>query len=412
MLITILTLLILFSAFLSGSETALFSLSPMKVRSFRRSKDDRKKLVVKILKSPLDLLVTLLMLNVIMNILIQNVVSSIFGTFSGYLVTVGIPLLLTLVFGEVIPKSIAMSSNAAFSIKVAPFINKAMRFFSPIRIGLTKLTKFISHNLFFFLKKEKKISIPMLIQALKTSKEYGVISKDEAKLITGYLQLEEDLVKEHARPRQEIVYFDLNHDLDELVKLFVDEEVTRLPVCDGNLESLKGIIDSRDYFIHGKELKKGHEIKKFLRRPFFVPETMSAHLLLRQMYEKEESLAILVDEYGSIGGLITLEDLVEVVIGEIADRRDEKPSYTRPTDEVVIASGKLELSEFESLFGIPIESDSNVVTIGGYLTEKMGDIPKSGEKYVTDDFLFHILASTPTRVRRIYIRRLHSVRRR
>ena len=124
------------------------------------------------------------------------------------------------------------------------------------------------------------------------------------------------------------------------------------------------------------------------------------------MYERKEPIALAVDEYGSISGLISLEDLVEKVVGEIADARDAKSRYTRSGEDVIIASGKLELAEFEELFGKALSSENNMVTIGGWLTERMGDIPKTGTKYTADGFFFHVLAADPTRVRRIYIRRL------
>jgi len=405
MLITLLILLILLSATLSGSETALFSLSTMKVRHFKRSENLRQRRVAKLLSTPLDLLVTILMLNVVMNILVQNVVSSIFGNYSGFLTTVGIPLALTLIFGEVIPKSIALSNNSLISQAIAPSISFCMNLFGPIRMGLKKLTKFISYFFFFFLRREKEISIPELMHALKASKDFGVLGRDEAKLIRGYLDLEEDIVKEHIRPRQEIVYFDTSRPIEKLADLFVKEEVSRLPICEGDLEEIIGILDAKDLLMLDPNHLTLDGVKAHVKSPFFVPEGVQAKSLLRQMYDEGETLAMVVDEYGAISGLITREDLVEVVIGEIADRRDLKALYTRATDDVIIASGKMEISEFEEIFETELISPNNMVTLGGWLTEQMGDIPQSGDKWETETFLFHILASTKTRVRRIYIRR-------
>jgi CBS domain containing-hemolysin-like protein len=115
-----------------------------------------------------------------------------------------------------------------------------------------------------------------------------------------------------------------------------------------------------------------------------------------------------VDEYSSVSGIIAFEDLVEVVIGEISDRRDAKMLFTRSKGDVIIASGKLELADFEEIFQYELSSPNNMVTIGGWLTEQLGDIPKTGTKYVTDEFLFHVLSADHTRVRRVYIRKLTS----
>jgi CBS domain containing-hemolysin-like protein len=124
------------------------------------------------------------------------------------------------------------------------------------------------------------------------------------------------------------------------------------------------------------------------------------------MRERGESLAIVVDEYGSISGLISQEDLIEAMVGEISDRRDAKSRYTRSTDDVIIASGKLELSEFREIFGIPLKTHENILTLGGWLIEQLGDIPTPGTKYANDQFLFYILAADPNRIRRVYVRRL------
>lgn len=396
------------SGFFSSSEVALFSLSSMKVKAFKNDPDSRKQLVYKLLSSPRDLLVTIIMLNIIINILIQNVTSSIFGDFSTWALNVGVPLALTLVFGEVVPKSIGMANNSAISYRVAPFLNAAQKFFLPIRRVLTAVTSFVSRLLFFFLKSEEEISFDELQHALKTSRRYGILNEDEAELVRGYLNLQEAQVKELMRPREEVLFYDLDEPLSKLIHLFVDQECSRLPVCRQSLDNVVGMITSQAFFLNREKLHKPSDLPPLIQKPLFVPEGMSAEVLLRQMYDREESLALVVDEYGSISGLIALEDLVEKVIGEIADARDEKSRYTRSGEDVIIASGKLELAEFEEIFGESLSSENNMVTIGGWLTERMGDIPKTGTKYTAVGFLFHVLAADSKRVRRIYIRKLRT----
>lgn len=394
------------SGFFSSSEVALFSLSSMKVKAFKTDPDKRKQLVSKLLSSPRDLLVTIIMLNIIINILIQNVTSSIFGDFSGWALNVAVPLALTLVFGEVVPKSIGMANNAAISYRVAPFLSAAQRFFLPIRKVLIAVTSIVSRILFFFLKSEEEISFDELQHALKTSRHYGILNEDEAELVRGYLNLQESLVKELMRPREEVLFYDLEEPLSKLIHLFVDQECSRLPVCKESLDNVVGVITSQSFFLSREKMQKPSDLLTLLQKPFFVPEGMSAEALLRQMYDREESIALAVDEYGSISGLIALEDLVEKVVGEIADARDEKSRYTRSGEDVIIASGKMELAELEEIFGHSFPTENNMVTIGGWLTERMGDIPKTGTKYTAEGFLFHVLAADPKRVRRIYIRKL------
>lgn len=405
-LIALLFFLILLSASLSASETALFSLSPLTVKSYRSASNPRLGLIARLMEKPRDLLVTILMLNIFANILIQNTVSSLFEQEEGWWIKIVVPLVLTLLFGEVLPKSLALPNNAQVAYRAAPWLDRAARFLRPIRIPLTKATSGISRFLFFFLTEEKEISAEELRHVLKTSEEAGVLLPEEAELIDGALDLQTTIVKERMRPREEVLFYDIQEPLAQLTHLFVDQETTRVPVCDGDLENLLGILSTRRYFFQKEQIQKPADVVPFLKKPFYVPETTKAWALLRTLRERGESLAIVVDEYGSISGLITQEDLIEAVVGEIKDRRDTKSLYTRSSEDVIIASGKLELAEFREIFGVPLKSKENIVTLGGWLIEQLGDIPATGAKYATDDFLFYVLAAEPHRVRRIYVRRL------
>ncbi len=405
-LVALLILFLFLSGCFSASETALFSLPSMTVKGYQREKDPRKRLIYNLLSSPRNLLVTILMLNILMNLLVQNVVATLFGAFSNWILNVGVPLALTLIFGEVIPKSIGLANNEKIAYRVAPVLSNAQRTFRPFVNVFIKVTSVISRCMFFFLRRENEISIDELQHALRTSRQYGVLQEDEAELVCGYLNLQESTVKALMRPREEVLFFDVEEPLSRLIHLFVDQECSRIPVCRGGLDQIVGVVTSRLFFLHRTELRETIDLLPILKKPLFVPETMAANALLRQMYDREESLSIVVDEYGSVSGIIALEDLVEVVVGEISDLRDEKNRYTSAGENVIITSGKLELIEFEQIFGISLKSDSNMVTIGGWLTEQLGDIPKAGTKYVTKEFLFHVLAADPQRVRRVYIRRL------
>ncbi len=405
-LILVLAVLLFFSGLFSASETALFSLSSLKVKTYKQNKDPRKQLIAQLLASPRDLLVTIIMLNVAVNIIIQNVTSSLFGEATNGLINVLVPLGLTLVLGEVIPKSIGLVHNEKIAYRMSPVLQFLQKMLMPLRKMLVTSTNYISRVLFFFLRKEQDISIDELQHTLRTSRKIGILNEDEAELVRGYLALQESTVKERMRPREEVLYFDLDEPLSRLIHLFVDQECSRIPVCDKGLDQILGVITSRLYFLHRDKIQTSEDLKGILEKPFFVPETVPAKTLLRQFYDRQDSFAIVVDEYGSVSGIVALEDLVETVIGEIVDRRDEKNLYTLSGEDVIIANGKMELSELERIFDIPFQTENHMVTIGGYLTEKMGDIPKSGSKYTTDDFLFHVLAAEPTRVRRVYIRRL------
>jgi CBS domain containing-hemolysin-like protein len=405
-MIFFLFVLICLSAFLSGSETALFSLSPLTIKSYRNASDQRLTLIARLMERPREVLVTILMLNILANVLIQNTVSTIFDPYQSWALKIGVPLVLTLIFGEVLPKSLALPNHAQVAYRVAPWINWAARILSPLRKPLQKATVWISRFLFFFLREEKEISPDELRHVLKTSEERGILMPIESELIGGTLDLQNSLVREHMRPREEILAYDVQEPLSALLALFIDQQITRVPVYDGNLESLLGICSAREYFFHKDQIQHPKDLIPILKKPYYVPESTRGWLCLRNLRERGINLAMVVDEYGSISGLVTQEDLVEAVVGEIVDARDTKSLFTRSSEDVIIASGKMELSEFKEIFGIALKSKENIVTLGGWLIEQLGDIPATGTKYATDQFLFYVLAADPNRIRRIYVRRL------
>lgn len=408
----LLLLFTLASGFFSASETALFSLSPMQIRGFQRSRSPRLRQIAELVLHPRGLLVTILIMNVLANLLVQNAASSLFAAAPGWLLKVGLPLLLTLLFGEIIPKSVALPNNEQLAHVVAPPIGFLHKVLGPLRRLVTVVTGYVSRFMFFFLQREQEISHAELQHALTLSEERGVLTREEAELVSGYLKIQDVTVKELMRPREDILSFDLSEPLTRLTHLFVEEQVSRLPVCEGGIENLLGVIEADLYFVHRGAIREPRDLLPHVRKPLYVPESMAARSLLSKFDEKGELLALVVDEYGSISGLITREDIVEVIVGEIVDRRDDKVLYTRANRDVVIASGKLELDDFNDLFDVPLESESNLVTLGGWLIEQLGSIPSVGTKLVTDDYLFHVLAAEPNRIRRIYVRRLVQASRR
>ncbi len=404
--VSALLFLLLCSGFFSASETALFSLSPIRIKAYQTDADPRRRLIADLVLQPRDLLVTVFMLNTLVNILLQNVASSMVGTTAGWIQKVGIPLALTLVVGEIIPKYIGLQNNVALAYRFAPAINFLQILLKPVRQWIISITAPISRAMFFFLKKEKSISREELHHVLKTSEAHGVLQPFEAELVSGYLDLQETLVKELLRPREDMLCYEIHEPLSKLVHLFMDKKRSWIPVFDTELENILGIISAKEYFLHQQEIREPKNLRRFLTKPFYIPENTSARTLLRKLQENKLSMAIVVDEYGSIAGLITLSDIIDVVIGLESEDLKQTKLYTRSGEHEIIASGKLELAVFNEIFDVYLESASSMVTLGGWLIEQLGDIPKSGTKYKTKDFLFQVLAADPNRIRRIYVRKI------
>lgn len=403
------TLLTYWGAWISASETALFSLPATKLKAYKHDKNPTKKLIAELLSKSRDLLVTIFMINTFINIVLQNVASSMFGPQAIWALKVGVPLIITLILGEIIPKYYGMQNNVSFSLKVANTIHFLHKTLKPLRSAIIKVTLPISRILFFFLKKDQSLSREELEHIVQTSEEKGLLHPDETQLVSGYLDLQETEIKEIMWPRGDMITYDISQPLSKLQHLFLNKEVTRLPVIDKSIDRLLGIIDAYTFFIKEPLLKNPEDLIPYLKKPLFVPETTQARNLLKKISSEEDELVIVVDEYGAIAGLVTREDLLEIVVGQIEDLRDTGSDFTRAGPDEIIASGKMELSSFNNLFSTHLESDNNLVSLGGWLIEKLGDIPKVGTTFKSEGFVFKILSSSPVKVDKIYIRREKNV---
>lgn len=393
------------SAFFSSSEIALFSLSSATVRAYESSSDSRQRLIVKLLKNPRSLLVTIYIMNTLVNILLQNVTSSMFGSASSFMLRVGVPLLITLFLGEIIPKYVAMQYNTVLSMRVAKTMDLISRWIRPIREWTVKVTTPISRVMFFFLKTDPPMTKEEIKHVLDSCKTSGVLTNDETQLIYGYVNLQDAQIKDHMQPREDVLYFNVEEPLSKLIYLFAEEECSRVPVCEGDLDEVRGILHANDFFLYKPMLKESKDVLAISAKPLFVPESTPARLLMRKLAEKGDKVALVVDEHRSVTGLISIEDLVEEVVGEISDRRTGVPLYEISNSHTIIANAKLELADFEKLTGVELESEHDMTTLGGWLTEQMGDIPKPGAEYFTDEFRFKVLEAEPNRIKKIFIRR-------
>ncbi len=284
--IVLLIVLTFCSGYFSASETALFSLSSMKIKAYEHDHNPKKRLIAQLVLQPKDLLVTVFMLNTLVNILLQNVASDMFGAAGGWDLKIGLPLVLTLVFGEIIPKYIGLQNNVSLAYKVSPTIYFLQNILKPVRKVLIAITSPISRVMFFYLRKEKQINKDELEHVLMASEKHGMLPPEEAELVRGYLELQDSLVKELMRPREDVLYYDINDPLTKLTYLFVDQQCSRIPVCNNDLDSVIGIITARQFFLHKPELNAPIDLHSILTKPFFIPETTQARALLRRLNER------------------------------------------------------------------------------------------------------------------------------
>lgn len=404
-LLLIIVILVLCSAYFSSSEAALFSLSETKVRAFQHSKDLKKRIIAQLLSRPQELLVTIFVLNTVVNILIQNAVSGFLGEGGSWVGKIFIPFVILLFFGEIFPKQIGMEKNLTLSQWTAGPLKLLHDFFLPLFKLIVRFSDAISRVMFFFLKKGEEISPEEIQHVLKKSEEMGVLHPDEAFLASGFLELRDSQVKELMRQKDEIISYDIDEPLTKLVHLFVDRECTRIPVFQKSLDQVLGILSANTYFARKNEINVPSDTLKYLNKPLFCPETTHAKVLLRQFDLQGEVIALVVDEYGGITGLITKEDLMEVVIGSVIDQRDEAVYYTRLNANTILAKGQADIEEIEKLFNIQLDNPEEVSSIGGWLIEVNGDIPSTGWTYEYKNLFFKVLSADPNKVTKVFIQK-------
>ncbi|MEG0037320.1 MAG: hemolysin family protein, partial [Victivallaceae bacterium] len=260
-------------------------------------------------------------------------------------------------------------------------------------------------NFFLPSKSSEHISPKELKEVLQSCKNYGLVSQEEGQLIYGYLSLSDCSVKERMQPRHEILFYDINSSISELYNLFKVKQCSRVPVCNGDIQNILGICSAKSLLMNKTSVIQVTDLIAILHKPYYMPETISAKSALCHLIAEKETMGMVIDEYGSIEGLITQEDLFEIVVGEIIDKRDDRMLYTVSNQEVIIAAGKMELSELQQIFNVELPTKNNVVTIGGWLTEQFGTIPETGTKFEWNNLLFQILDAAPNKIRRIYIRK-------
>lgn len=398
----LLFLFIALGAFSSLMISSLFSLSKAQIDRFRNSRDVRARRIAKLMNRPFDVLVTLLFLDVLGGVLCQNAASNLVADYGDHFaLQVGLPWLLWVLFAELLPKIIGMQHNTKVALIAGRFLWISNQAFGAPRKFIVSATQVIARTLFGFLKETKTISTQELVDAITTEKAVDILTEGEKKLIIGTLALADSKLRQIMTPRDDIVVFDLDHPLDELRCKF--EKVQALPVIEGSLDNIVGIVTAREFFTVLPQ--KTSELTALLKKPHFVPETLNvSKRLLHQLREADGHLQMVVDEYGVVTGLVSLENLLERLLGSPQEVRSGKRRHWQMNDRSLIASGQWELDELEAFFGYRIPDRKNRVTVGGWLCDIFGEIPKVGSRRQIDHLIFSIVAAEPNRIRRIYIK--------
>jgi putative hemolysin len=412
--IAVVVLLLFCSAMISGSEVAYFSMKPLHIFNLKELPISRQEeMVLKLLEKPERLLASILISNNFINVGIVIIASFVTGTlfdFSrtpvlGFIIQVVVITFMLLLFGEIIPKVYANRFAPQFARKMAAPLTVLDRMFQPLIFILIKSTGLVNRRM---AQKKQNISMDDLSEALGLTTD---VVKDEKEMLEGIVRFSNLEVSEIMKPRTDIVAVDLETDLDTLMQIIIESGYSRIPVYEQTSDHLKGILYVKDLIPHINH-KTRFKWQRLIREPFFVPETKKINDLLQEFQEKKIHLAIVVDEYGGTEGIVTMEDILEEVVGEITDESDETEILYRRIDPNTFEfDGKTQLNDFykvteldDTLFD---EVKGEAETIAGLILELKGGFPRINDMMTCKGVRFTVLAMDNRRIKevKVYIKK-------
>lgn len=399
---------LIISGFVSGSEIAFFSLEPQQIDDL--DDDPKGESILRVIQQPERLLATILIANNLVNVTIVVLCNFALGpVFSGmsavmsFILQTVILTFIILLFGEILPKLIANANNMRWARFSIGGVSAMMHLFAPIASMLVRSTGIVKKVV---TKKQHDVTTDELSKALEIT---DVKTTDDKEMLEGILRFGDTTASEVMTPRVDITDININADFDQVMETVLESGYSRLPVYRDTQDNIQGVLYSRDLLPYIGKADAGFEWQKLLRKPYFVPESRMIDDLLEDFRGRRLHMAIVVDEFGGTQGIVTLEDVLEEIVGDINDEYDEEVStYKRLPDDTYIFDGKTILSDFFRITGLD-EADYEAVTedcetLAGMLLAIRGDFPKEKEPMVYGRCRFLILDITNHRITSVRVK--------
>ncbi|MBI9072291.1 MAG: HlyC/CorC family transporter [Melioribacteraceae bacterium] len=415
---SLLAVFLLLSAFFSGSEVALFSLDKKKLKEIKEGKGLINKYIINLIKAPRRLLVTILLGNTIFNVGASIIsVALALKIADSYNINVDFILLLqiilltvlVLIFGEITPKIWATKKPYQFAkVIIIPLYWVSVLIY-PVAAILTDLLKLITSRIKF--DKSKTAILSSEISDLAgLSREKGTIEDDEHELIHGIVSFKTISVREVMTPRVDVTAVSSDTDFDSLLNLINESGHSRIPLYKNDLDDIIGIIYAKDLlpFLNNSETQKNISLRKISRNALFIPESKLISDTMRDFQQKNRHMGIVVDEYGGTSGIVTLEDILEEIVGEIRDEYDnEENEITELENGSYLVLGKVSIDEINELLASNLSSENDDYdTVGGFIFNKAAIIPDEGFNFEHDCFKFTVKEVDNKRISKVLIDRL------
>lgn len=409
--IILLVILLACSALISGAEVALFSLTKSNIDEGLENKSVNMQIIANLLERPKKLLATILVANNFINIAIvllfafigETLFKNVTNTIMRFLLEVVSATFLILLFGEIIPKIYA-SRN---SVKFASFMARPLRvldvIFSPISLPMRYTTLKIQER---FGKQRSNLSVDQLSQALELTNDEDT-TQEEQKLLQGIVSFGNTDTKQVMRPRMDLFALNIDTPFETIIKEIVDNGYSRIPVYEESIDDVKGVLYVKDLLPHLN--KKKFNWTTLLREPFFVPENKKLDDLMVEFQTKKVHLAVVVDEYGGTSGLVSLEDIIEEIVGDISDEYDDEDLvFTKLDDNNYSFEGKTPLKDVYKILDLEDNEAENfenrkgeAETLAGFVLEISGGFPRVGSKINFKNYVFTIEALERKRIKQI-----------
>lgn len=403
----ILGVLLLLSIFFSSARTAFTSFNKLRIRSLSEEGNKKARLVNDLLEKPARMQNTILIGNVIINLSISSLATSLaldHFTPAGVVIIIAALIFVMLIFARMIPNTLAEMDSEKFVLRFGRLLLLFIRIMSPLTFLVTRISSLIL--MIFHVNTREKASViteDELRSIVEVSHEEGVIEMEEKQMITNVVDFGDSMAKDVMVPRVDMVFAEVSLSYDELVELYSRDKYTRMPVYSESRDNVIGILNLKDIFFY-QGSKEEFQIKDIMREPYFTYEYKKTTELLKEMRKNYVSLAIVLDEYGTTTGLITLEDLLEEIVGEIRDEydADEEDSIRKISDTEYIVDGNTKLDEINDALDLELESD-DYDSIAGHLIYLLDHLPEVGESITEDNIIYTVDAVMKNRIDKVHI---------
>ena len=403
-------LLLFCSAMVSGAEVALFSLTQKDITTLFEEDSSKANLISKLLQRPKKLLATILVANnfshigvvIIFSYVGNTIFSAIESQILKFVVEVILVTFLILLFGEVLPKIYASRNNIKFSKLIANPIAVLDKLLSPISLPMRAVTIYLHEKLG---KQKSNISVDQLSQALGLTSTEDTTS-EEQKILEGIVSFGNTDTKQVMSPRIDVFALEIDETFAEIYPKIVDKGYSRIPVYRESIDHIEGILFIKDLIPHIH--KKEFDWNKLMREPFFVPENKKLDDLLKDFQRLKSHLAVVVDEYGGTSGLVSLEDVIEEIVGDISDEfDDENINFSQIDDKNYLFEGKINLKDFYRIVDVDEDTFENrkgeAETLAGFILEILGNFPKKGQKIHFSNVHFTVEVVDKKRIKQLKV---------